>query len=104
MGNFSLQEYIDDYGEYGGYSLAAMMLSGYVMDRDLDAIKPEYAKLPISRQRVYGWTLRRAYNHIPGTHRITTKSGKSRNMFKFSEILEWYRNYIPGKGGRPFGT
>ena len=57
----------------------------------------------VSRQAVYGWWRRRDNTGFPeGTH-VTEGKKTSRGTLKFklSEVLDWRRDYVPNKGGRP---
>lgn len=59
-----------------------------------DALSTE--SRPISRQQVYVWWTRRARNGFPDRHTID-----GHDVFLRSEILAWWGQYVPNRGGRP---
>jgi len=59
----------------------------------------------ISRQQVYTWWVRRDRNGFPEGTKCTraTSTGKSlaSRQFDIDDVIDWYRTYVPAKGGRP---
>ncbi len=80
---------------YGGFADAAKMLT------ELGYLTPNGD--PIKRQGVYIWYKRRSRNGFPSRYDtgIRTREGKIKEVFKLSEIEEWYKSYVPDQGGRP---
>ena len=74
--------------------------AGYtVLARELEHRFPERT-LRVTRQQVHMWSTRRDQNNFPQQYRVATLSGKIKNLYKIEEVVDWYRTYVPSRGGR----
>lgn len=71
----------DPVPEFGGYSDIARLLT-------------VRGPRTVSRQGVYEWYMRRDRNGFPEEAAYT---GNGRKLFRISEILAWYGNYMPSR-------
>jgi hypothetical protein len=78
--------------EFGGYTVVA---------RALAAAYPNPGKglKAFTRQQVHVWWCRRARNGFPGKYPVTL-NGSRRELFRVSEVVDWWVGYIPSTGGR----
>jgi hypothetical protein len=79
--------------EYGGFTDVARALALAFPDlsgRNLKAF---------TRQQVHVWWGRRERNGFPGKHTVVVR-GARRELFKLSEVVDWFAGYEPSTGGR----
>lgn len=82
---------LTDDGSFGGYTVVARAL----IDRYPDA------SVTFTRQLVHMWWLRRDRNELPPKYSVVVRSGKVKQLFRTSEIVNWYDNYRTNGSGRP---
>ena len=79
--------------EFGGYTVVARALAATYPDPSDKGLKA------FTRQQVHVWWCRRERNGFPGKYpRII--NGSRRELFRVSEVLDWWVGYVPGTGGR----
>lgn len=79
--------------EFGGYTVVARALAAAYPDPSGKGLKA------FTRQQVHVWWNRRARNNFPGKYPVTVK-GSKRELFRVSEVVNWFAGYEPSTGGR----
>lgn len=80
--------------EFGGYTVVARALAATYTNPEEKGLKA------FTRQQVHVWWCRRARNGFPGKYPVTAASGTRKELFRVSEVLDWWVGYIPSTGGR----
>lgn len=83
-----------DESVYAGYTVLARILGQSFPERSLR----------VTRQQVHMWSTRRIQNDFPQSYRVMAHSGKIKNLYKIHEVVSWYKNYVPNRGGRAKST
>ena len=80
--------------EFGGYTVVARALAATYPDPSSKGLKA------FTRQQVHVWWCRRARNGFPGKYPVTAPSGARKELFRVSEVVNWWAGYVPSTGGR----
>lgn len=71
-----------------------IIYEGYAaLARRLNKLHPN-RRLPISRQLVHRWFLRRETNGFPPPHPIAAKSGRMKNHFDAEAVERWHITHL----------
>lgn len=76
--------------QYGGYTKVAQILSDLHREWRPDGFR---------RQQIHVWWVRRDRNGFPEKHPVVV-NGKTKNLFKLSEVTTWFAGYTPSTGAR----
>jgi hypothetical protein len=79
--------------EFGGYTDVAKALAIAFPNPQERGLKA------FTRQQVHVWWLRRERNLFPGKYPRVV-NGVKKELFRVSEVVDWYRGYVPSTGGR----
>lgn len=56
------------------------------------------------RNQVSAWRSRRKNSGFPEPATTYQRNGKEYDLYLWPEVEEWYKNYVPKKGGAPVGN
>lgn len=79
--------------EFGGYTVVARALTDAFPNPQERGLKA------FTRQQVHVWWLRRDRNGFPGKYPKVV-NGSKKELFRVSEVVNWYVGYEPSTGGR----
>jgi hypothetical protein len=79
--------------EFGGYTVVARALTAAFPNTQERGLKA------FTRQQVHVWWLRRDRNGFPGKYPKVV-NGVKKELFRVSEVVNWYGGYVPSTGGR----
>jgi len=82
---------------YVGYTEAALAITENFPDRP----RPRRGSKGYTRQQVHVWYLRRDSNGFPERYPVTAPHGAEKELFKLTEVLEWFNQYKPVNGQKP---
>lgn len=56
----------------------------------------------VTIRQVWAWVDRRANNLFPEPKEVVLSRGRLTPRFDPDEVLAWFQQYVPDKGGRPY--
>jgi hypothetical protein len=75
---------------------------GWVTKAQIARLLSEEAGREITIRQVWAWVDRRANSGFPEPKDVVLQRGRQTPRFDPLEVIAWFRQYVPNKGGRPF--